>query len=70
MNSVEKIGRETFVRQFSREKSNLKKLANHLNYNSRELDYLLSLLPDIEDKVPNSFEDVEDPKNDDEEVIY
>ena len=52
--SIEKIEKETFLRQFSKEKENLKDLAKHLEYDSKELTYLLSLLPEYEAKNPNS----------------
>ena len=54
LNSIERISSETFIRMFSKEKQNLKDLAAHLGYQSKELNYLLSLLPDYVHKVPNS----------------
>ena len=65
--SVSHISEETFLRQVSKQKQTIIKLANAINYQSEELSYLLSLIANRNETPAVEF----DPKDaDDDEVFF
>ena len=54
--SVANISNEVFLRQVIREKQNIQDLADELEYKSPQLTYLLSIIPDNQEKTETFIE--------------